>query len=46
VTARDLRRLSDLLLKLYESLHAELSPAEENAVTQLRDFIYEKGDRQ
>jgi len=40
VSARELRRLSDLLLKLYESY--PLSPAEQYAVTQLRDFIYEK----
>ena len=45
MTSRELRRLSDLLLRLYESFHAELSPAEENAVTRLRDFVYEKENK-
>jgi hypothetical protein len=40
VTARELLRLSDLLLKLYESV--DLDPEEERAVSMLRQLIYEK----
>ena len=40
MTARELSQLSDLLLKLYESV--DLDPEEERAVSMLRQLIYQK----
>lgn len=44
MTGRELARLKDLLLKLYEDYHSELSPAEEEAITRTRDLAYQKED--
>ena len=44
MTYRQLTKLREDLLKLYEQHHDQMTSAEENAITVVREFIYLEQD--
>lgn len=45
MTETQLAKLREDLLRLYEAHHDQMTPNEEGAITQIRDFIHDQMDQ-